>query len=49
MANSIAITKPVSKPKNGAQIGYFISNETWKYKNFDGKYHLSSQNVHIWT
>ena len=49
MANSIAITKLVSKPKNGAKNGYFSSNETSKYKNFDGKYHLTTQNVQILT
>ena len=47
MANSIAITKPVSKPKNCAKNGYFTSNQTSKYKNFDGKYHLTSQNVQV--
>ena len=49
MAISIAITQPVSKPKNGAKNGYFITDLTLKYKDFDGKYYLTSQSVQIWT
>ena len=47
MAISIAITKPVSKPKNGANNGFFISNSTSIFKDFDEKYHLTSQSVQI--
>ena len=49
MAISIAITQPVSKPKNGAKNGYFITNLTLKYIDFDKKYRLTSQSVQIST
>ena len=49
MAIIVTITKSVSKPKNSAKNGCFTSNFTSIYKDFDGKYHLTTQRVQIWT
>ena len=47
MAIIVTITKSVSKPKNSAKNGCFISNSTSIFKDSDGKYHLTSQSVQI--